>query len=102
MPIRGVGINLTGELPMARGGPKYVTVAVDYFTKWVEAEPMTTVTLAKVFSFVIKNIIYRYGVPYKIINDNGTQFESFHFPDFYAYYGITKSFSAVGHPQANG
>ena len=78
---------------MARGGVKYVIVAVDYFTKWVEAEPMATITTAIVVSFVIKNIICRYGVLYKIITDNGTQFESSHFQDFYTQYGITKSFS---------
>ena len=49
-----------------------------------------------------KNIICRYGVPYKIITDNGTQFESTHFQNFCNQYDITKSFSAVAHPQANG
>lgn len=69
---------------MARGGAKYVIVAVDYFTKWVEAEPMANITSAKVASFIIKNIIFYYEVPYKIITDNGTQFESSHFQDFCA------------------
>lgn len=61
---------------MDRGGAKYAIVAIDYFTKWLEAEPMATITSAKVVNFVIKNIICRYGVPYKIIIDNGMQFES--------------------------
>ena len=86
---------------MARGGAKYVIVVVDYFTKWVEAEPLATITSAKVASFVTKNIICRYGVPYIIITDNGMQFESAHFQNFCNQYGITKSFSAVAHPQAN-
>lgn len=87
---------------MAWGGAKYVIVAVDYFTKWVEAEPMAMITSAKVVSFMIKNIICRYGIPYKIIIDNETQFESSHFQDFYTQYGITKNFSDVAHPQENG
>ena len=62
-PFAVWGIDLIGELPMARGGAKYVIMAVDYFTKWVKAEPMATITAAKVISFVTKNIIYRYGVP---------------------------------------
>lgn len=98
MVIRNVGIDLIGELPMARGRAKYVIVAVDYFTKWVEAEPMAIITSTKVVSFVTKNIIFRYGVPYKNITDNGTQFESAHFQNFCTQYGITKSFSAVAHP----
>lgn len=73
------GIDLIGELPMARRGAKYVIVAVDYFTEWVEAEPMTKITSAKVVSFVVKNIICQYCVPNKIIIDNGTQFETYHF-----------------------
>lgn len=101
-PFAVWGIDLIGELPMARGGAKYVIVAVDYFTKWIEAEPMATITSAKVVSFVIKNIICRYGVPYKIITDNRTQFDSSHFQDFNTQYGNTKSFSAMVHPQANG
>lgn len=93
---------MIGELPMGRGGAKYVIVAVYYFIKWVEVEPLFTITSAKVVSFVTKNLICRYGVPYKIIIDNGTQFESAHFQNFCNQYGISKSFSAVAHPQANG
>lgn len=95
-------IDLIGELSMTKEEAKYVIVAVDYFTKWVKADPTATITSAKVVSFVIKNIIYSYGVPYKIITDNGTQFESSHFQDFYAHYGIIKSFSTIAHSQANG
>lgn len=63
---------------------------------------MATITSAKVVSFIFKKITCRYGVPYKIIIHNETWFESSHFMDFFAYYGITKSFLAMVHPQANG
>lgn len=65
-PFAVWGIDLIGELLMARGGAKYVIVAVDYFTRWVEAEPMATITSAKVVSFVIKNIICRYALHQKL------------------------------------
>ena len=42
---------------MARGGAKYVIVAVDYFNKWVEAKSISTITSTKVVSFMIKNNI---------------------------------------------
>lgn len=48
------------------------------------------------------NIITRYGIPYKIISDNGTQFESKEFTELCEKNGIIKSLSSVAHPQANG
>ena len=50
---------------------KFLIVAIDYFTKWVEVELVTTITEAKVTSFVWKNIICGFGVPHVIISDNG-------------------------------
>ena len=50
---------------------RFLIVAVDYFTKWVEAELVMTITKAKVISFVWKNIICRFRVPCVIISDNG-------------------------------
>jgi len=96
------GIDLIGPLPVGRSGYKFAIVAVDYFTKWAEAEPLATITSNKMINFVTKNIICRYGVPQKIITDNGTQFESEEFRDFCEQFKIRKSFSAVAHPQANG
>lgn len=89
MAIRHLGDWLDREeLLMARGGKKYAMFIVDYFTKWFEAEPLTTITFGKVISFMIRNIICRYGVPMKIISDNETQFESTEFVEFYSQYGI--------------
>ena len=68
------GINLIGALPVGRGGVKYTVIAVDYFTKWVEAEPLIKITPKQIITFVNKSIVCRYGVPYKIISDNETQF----------------------------
>ena len=95
-------IDLVGSLPISIGGAKYAIVAVDYFTKWAEAEPQATITTKKVINFVVRNIIYRFGVPRTIITDNGTQFESKEFKDFYHKYGIEMKFAAVAHPKANG
>lgn len=66
------GIDLIEELPIARGGEKYTIIDVDYFTRWVKAEPLTTITSEKLINFMEKNIICRYGVPMKIISNNGT------------------------------
>ena len=66
------GINLIGSLPTGKGGVKYAVVAVDYFTKWTEAELLATITSKKVLDFMVKNIVCRYGMPRKIVSDNGT------------------------------
>ncbi|XP_074374514.1 uncharacterized protein LOC141714917 [Apium graveolens] len=69
-------IDLIGELPKARRCVKYAVVAVDYFTKWAEAEPLATITAKKLREFVHRAIVCRYGIPYKLISDNGKQFDS--------------------------
>ena len=65
-----------GQFPLGKKQPRFLNVAIDYFTKWLEEEPMTTIREAKVTSFVWKNIIYRLGVPRVIISDNGKQFDN--------------------------
>ena len=60
-----------GPFPLRKKQLRFLIVAIDYFTKWVEVEPMTMITEAKVTCFVWKNIIYRFGVPRVIISDNG-------------------------------
>nr|KYP59627.1 Gypsy retrotransposon integrase-like protein 1 [Cajanus cajan] len=53
------GIDILGPFPLAKGQCKFLVVAVDYFTKWIEAEPLATITAANVQKFVWKNIITR-------------------------------------------
>ena len=60
-----------GPLPLGKKQLKFLIVAIDYFTKWVEVEPVITITEAKVTSFVWKNIICKFGLPRVIISDNG-------------------------------
>jgi hypothetical protein len=54
----------------------FAIVAVEYFSRWVEAEPLGAITSAAVQKFVWKNIICRFGVPKEFITDNGKQFDS--------------------------
>ena len=80
---------------------KFLLVAIDYFTKWVEAEALATITEAKVQNFVWKNIVCRFGIPRTIISDNGRQFDSQAFRSFCSNLGIKNKYSSPGHPQAN-
>ncbi|KAK0587253.1 hypothetical protein LWI29_019922 [Acer saccharum] len=96
------GIDLIGPMPTATGGAKHAIVAVDYFTKWVEAEPLVHITEANTISFVKKNILYRFGIPNTIITDNGTQFDGRKFRELCDKYGINNYYASPAHPQTNG
>ena len=52
-----------GHLPKVVGNKKYLIVCTDYFTKWVEAEPLANIRDMGVKRFIWKNIVTRFGVP---------------------------------------
>ena len=62
-------------LPQGKKQVKFLLVSIDYFTKWVEVEAPLTITEAKIQNFVWKNIVCKFGIPQKIILDNGRQFD---------------------------
>lgn len=51
-------------------------VAVEYFLKWIEAEPITTIRASNIVKFFRKNILCHFGVPRKVMADNGKKFDS--------------------------
>ena len=60
--------------PKALNGHEYILVAIDYFTKWVEAASYSVLKAKHMARFIENNIIYRYEVPQEIILDNGSHF----------------------------
>ena len=54
------------------GGSKFLLFIVDYFTKWIKAEPFPTVIGRKKIKFMWKNILTLFGTPRVLISDNGT------------------------------
>jgi hypothetical protein len=83
------------------GGHVYMLVAVDKFTKWVEATPVTTQDSTAAINF-IKSIVFHFGVPYSIIMDNRTNFTLKEFKSYYKGLGIKLKFASVAHPKSNG
>uniref|UniRef100_A0A2N9FNL6 Uncharacterized protein n=1 Tax=Fagus sylvatica TaxID=28930 RepID=A0A2N9FNL6_FAGSY len=81
---------------------KFLVVAIDYFTKWVEAEPLATITERNIQNFVWKAVICRFGIPRVLVSDNGKQFDNPRFRQFSQELGIHNHYSSPGHPQANG
>jgi hypothetical protein len=69
-PFRGWGIDLIGQInPPSSKGHKFVLLATDYFSKWVEAIPLKKVTSENMVEFVKEHIIYRFGIPQTITID---------------------------------
>jgi ribonuclease HI len=72
-PFSMWGIDMIGMIESkAANGHRFILVAIDYFTKWVEAASYANVTKQVVTRFIKKEIICRYGTPSKIITDNGS------------------------------
>ena len=100
-PFAVWGLDMVGPLKAAPGGYTHLFVAVDKFTKWIEAKPVATITAAKAADF-FRDIVHRFGVPNSIITDNGTQFTGVAFRNFCDSYGIRLDFASVAHPRSNG
>jgi transposase-like protein len=67
-----------GPFQTAPGGYRFILVAIDKFTKWVEVRPVAKVTSEEAAKFM-RDIIHRFGVPNRIITDLGTTFTGFAF-----------------------
>jgi len=66
-------IDVIGAIePKASNGHRFILVAIDYFTKWVEAASYTNFTRNVVVRFITRELICWYGLPRKIVTDNGT------------------------------
>ncbi|RVW63057.1 hypothetical protein CK203_063226 [Vitis vinifera] len=60
------GINIIGKISLkSSNSHEFILVAIDYFTKWLEATSYARLTSAGVASFIRSHIICRYGVPHE-------------------------------------
>ncbi|GJT32700.1 reverse transcriptase domain-containing protein [Tanacetum coccineum] len=94
------GINFLGPFPSSRGN-KYILVAVDYLSKWVEAKALPT-NDARVVCKFFKSLFARFETPRAIISDRGTHFCNDQFSKVMLKYEVTHRLSTTYHPQTNG
>jgi len=87
--------------PKAAGNRRYLLVGIDYFTKWVETEPLANIRDIDAKRFVWKNIVTRFGILYTLILDNVLQFDSKAFRRYCCDLGIKNGYSAPAYPQGN-
>ncbi|GJY42643.1 reverse transcriptase domain-containing protein [Tanacetum coccineum] len=95
-----LGIDFMGPFPSSRGN-KYILMAVDYVSKWVEAKSLPTNDARVVVKF-LKQLFSRFGTPWVIISDRGTHFCNDQFSKVLEKYGVTHKLSTSYHPQTSG
>ncbi|GJY56804.1 reverse transcriptase domain-containing protein [Tanacetum coccineum] len=95
------GINIAGPFPEGPGKIKFLIVAMDDFTKWIEAKVVATITGNQVKKFVWDNIVCHFGLLREIVSYNGKQFSDNPFKDWCEKLNITQRFALVKHPQSN-
>jgi hypothetical protein len=100
-PLQHWGMDIVWPLPTAQGNFKFVVVAVEYFTKWIEARPVATITSANIRKFFCQQIICRFGVPKELTVDNGKQFDCQDFREYCRSIGMKLRFASIYHPQSN-
>jgi hypothetical protein len=101
-PFARWGIDIVDPLPTALGNYTHAEVVVEYFSKWVEAKPLLSITSATIQKFFWQNIVCHLSVPYEVTMDNGKQFDSTDFKELCTYLGTKLCFASVYHPQPNG
>jgi hypothetical protein len=102
-PFRGWDMDMISKInPPYCKGHQYILAITDYFTKWVEAIPMKSVTSKDVINFIKEHVIHRFGIPQTITTDGGSVFISEEFRKFVADLGIKLIRSSPYYAQANG
>nr|GEV47359.1 reverse transcriptase domain-containing protein [Tanacetum cinerariifolium] len=94
------GIDFMGPFPSSRGN-KYILVAVDYLSKWLEAKALPT-NDARVVCKFLKNLFARFGKPRAIISDRGTHFCNDQFAKVMQKFSVTHRLATPYHPQTSG
>ncbi|XP_051212016.1 uncharacterized protein [Lolium perenne] len=100
-PFAVWGLDMVGKLKRASSGFEYLLVAVDKFSKCIEAKPVKKPDGASALNFVI-SLVVRFGIPHSIITDNGTNFAVAESKDYCDDVGIRLDLASVAHPQSNG
>ena len=89
-------------MPSKRIGARYIITAVEYVTKWAEAEPVDTCSSEIAAKFIYENIITQFGCPLTLISDQGTHFINRTIKTLTNQFQVDHRWSTTYHPQSNG
>ena len=98
LAVHAMGVGHHRPFPTALRQLKFLVVGIDYFTKWVEAKALATITEKNIRSFVWRNIICRFGIPRVLVSENRGQFDNSAFKGFCSELGIKNHYSSPAHP----
>ncbi|GKA55031.1 reverse transcriptase domain-containing protein [Tanacetum coccineum] len=98
--LLAVGIDFMGLCPSSNGN-KYILVAIEYVSKWVEAQALLTSDARNVVKF-LERLFTRFGMPKALISDRGTHFCNYQIERAMKKYRVVHRFSTAYHPQTNG
>ncbi|MCO5596612.1 hypothetical protein L7F22_050679 [Adiantum nelumboides] len=101
-PFEKWGIDAMGPLPRTANGKLYIFVAIDYMTRWVEAQSVAKVNEKIVSKFVYTHICCRFGTPLEIVFDNGPRFKRGLLTEVCEVLKISHRHSTPYYPQSNG
>jgi transposase InsO family protein len=101
-PLQKWAIDIVGPFPEGARRVKFLVVATDYFTKWMEAKPLATITTQNIKMFMWEQVICRFRLPLYIVSDNGKQFVDAKIQEWCKELHIPQFFTFVAHPQGNG
>ena len=87
-----------GPFPKATGNKRWLLVDTDYFTKWVEVEPLVNIRDMDAKRFMWKNIVTRFKISHTLISDNRIQFDSKTFRRYCCELGIMNRYSTPAYP----
>jgi transposase InsO family protein len=101
-PFRRWGLDFDGEIhPSSSKEHWFVLVTIDYFSKWTEVVPLKDMTHKEVISFVLEQIIHRFGFPQTLMTNQGALFMSHQFKEFASSLRIKLLNSSPYYAQAN-
>jgi ribonuclease HI len=102
-PFQQWGLDFIGEIhPPSSGQHRWILVATDYFTKWIEAIPTRNANHTVIINFLQENIFARFGCPKRLVADNAAAFKDKHLVKLCEELGIQLVHSTAYYPQGNG
>ena len=102
-PFEQWGIDVVGEINLNSSlQHRYIVIATDYFTRWVEAIPLHKVNEDVFIDFLQENIMIRFGVPISLVFDNASYLSYVKITEFAYEKGIKLHYSANYYHQGNG
>ena len=101
-PMQMVAADIMGPLPASKNGNRYILVASDYFTRWIEAYAIPNQGAITVARKLVDNMFCRFSLPEQLHTDMGAQFESKLIKEICTLLHINKTHTTPYYPQSDG